>query len=417
MTHFIVTSNGSFGDVYPFVGLAHALARRGHDVSLVSNARYADLAGALEFVAGSSAEALAAVIAQFGVSMKPSDLGPLMHGLLAEPLVGFRDAILSVHRPGESVIVGFPLVTAARLLHDAHRIPYVGCHLTPGGFRSTHEPPRVSTGPPLTFLPRFAIGWMYAALGRLIDRSVRDDVNAVRTDMGLEPIRDVFSWMDSPQRMLGLFPEWFGPRQPDWGDHRSTTAFPLWDAGVAQPLSQELRSFLAAGDPPVAFTAGSPAEGVGSFHAAAAAACATLGVRGILLSRYPGDIPPTLPDGVVHAPYAPFSALLPRLAAFVHHGGIGTCAQALAAGVPQLIVPWGMDQFDNSWRLQQHGVARELGFAKVTADRLSASLGALLADPAVPPACAAAAARFEGIDPFAAACAQLEAFAPERADR
>ena len=112
-----------------------------------------------------------------------------------------------------------------------------------------------------------------------------------------------------------------------------------------------------------------------------------------------------------------FSALLPRAAALVFHGGIGTSADVLQAGIPALVTPWGMDQFDNSWLLQQHGVARELGFAKVTADRLSASLGALLADPAVPPACAAAAARFEGIDPFAAACAQLEAFAPERADR
>lgn len=67
--------------------------------------------------------------------------------------------------------------------------------------------------------------------------------------------------------------------------------------------------------------------------------------------------------GVIRAGYVPFGSLLPRLAAFVHHGSIGTTSQALRAGVQQLIRPMPFDQFDqfdNSDRAQRLGVALEL---------------------------------------------------------
>ena len=54
----------------------------------------------------------------------------------------------------------------------------------------------------------------------------------------------------------------------------------------------------------------------------------------------------------------PFSSVFPLCAAVVHHGGIGTCAQALAAGVPQLTMPLAFDQPDNATRLSRLGVAR-----------------------------------------------------------
>jgi UDP:flavonoid glycosyltransferase YjiC (YdhE family) len=56
------------------------------------------------------------------------------------------------------------------------------------------------------------------------------------------------------------------------------------------------------------------------------------GQRGILLTQFPEQLPATLPNGVRHFNYVPFSRVLPCAAAFVHHGGIGTTAQALAAG-------------------------------------------------------------------------------------
>ena len=76
----------------------------------------------------------------------------------------------------------------------------------------------------------------------------------------------------------------------------------------------------------------------------------------MFLTQYPEQLPARLPNGVRHFNYIPFSTVLPRAAAFVHHGGIGTTAQALAAGVPQLVVPLAHDQPDNAVRIRHLGV-------------------------------------------------------------
>ncbi len=212
--HFIVTSNGSYGDVHPFFGIAHALAARGHDVDVVSNPLYADLAGDLSFVPASDEQALARVIDQFSVKASMKTVGPLMHGLLVEPLRPFHEVLMSLQRPGETVVVAFPLVTAARLLHDQLGTPFVSCQLAPSAMRSALDSPRFSAGTP-AWLPPFVVRAAMGLLDRYVDRFVKADVNAYRAELELPPTRGIFSWMDSPQKVLGLFPDWFGPSQPD----------------------------------------------------------------------------------------------------------------------------------------------------------------------------------------------------------
>src|SRR5262249_29005603 len=159
-------------------------------------------------------------------------------------------------------------------------------------------------------------------------------------ELGLAPVRDVFrGWLHSPQLVLGLFPKWFGSIQPDWPRHTELVGFPLYDERDATPLPAELDAFLAAGPPPVAFTPGSANLHGRPFFEAASAACTRLGRRGLLLTRHPEQLPERLPEGVRHVAYAPFGLLLPKVGALVHHGGIGTSAQGMAAGVPQLVMP------------------------------------------------------------------------------
>src|SRR5262249_31774015 len=75
-----------------------------------------------------------------------------------------------------------------------------------------------------------------------------------------------------------------------------------------------------------------------------------LGRRAVVLTPHREQVPAPLPAGALWLPYVPLAALLPRAAALVHHGGIGTTAEALRAGVPQVIVPLAYDQFDNAAR-------------------------------------------------------------------
>ena len=158
----------------------------------------------------------------------------------------------------------------------------------------------------------------------IIDRYGTRPFNAIRAEYGLGPIANMFGeYMNSPDRVLGFWPEWFAPPQPDWPPNVGLTGFPLYDEGDVAPLGDDLLRFLDAGDPPIAFTPGSANWQGRHFLTESAEACHLLGRRGILLTRHREHVPAPLPPGVIHVDFAPFSRLLPRCAAVVHHGGIG----------------------------------------------------------------------------------------------
>jgi rhamnosyltransferase subunit B len=90
---------------------------------------------------------------------------------------------------------------------------------------------------------------------------------------------------------------------------------------------------------------------------------------------------------------APFEALLPHLSALVHHGGIGTSAEAFRAGIPQLVVPYAFDQFANGQRAKDLGVAQVVLARRLTAQRLHKGLANLLASEQVKHHCAAIASK------------------------
>ena len=83
-------------------------------------------------------------------------------------------------------------------------------------------------------------------------------VNALRAEFGLTPVAGILNtWWNSPDRVIGLFPDWFAQPQDDWPAQARLTGFPRYDESDTAPLDPGLDAFLAAGPPPVAFTPGS----------------------------------------------------------------------------------------------------------------------------------------------------------------
>jgi UDP:flavonoid glycosyltransferase YjiC (YdhE family) len=150
------------------------------------------------------------------------------------------------------------------------------------------------------------------------------------------------------------------------------------------------------------------------FFRAAIEACQRLGRRGILLTRFCEQIPDRLPNGVKHFDYIPFSQLLPKAAALVHHGGIGTTAQALSAGVPQLIMPLAHDQFDNAARVKRLEVGDWIVPSGFRGSQVAAKLAVLLGSEAVRRACREVLGRFAGKNGMAAAANAIERFGGRR---
>jgi rhamnosyltransferase subunit B len=166
-----------------------------------------------------------------------------------------------------------------------------------------------------------------------------------------------------------LFPEWFSAVQPDWPENTVLTGFPLYDEGDARPPDASLDEFLDAGEPPIVFIAGSTNVHAREFFRVSTEVCRTGKRRGLFLTTYQEQLPVRLPEGVRHFHYIPLSRALPRALALVHPGGIGTVAQALSAGIPQLIVPLANDQPDNATRIHRLALGHMIRPARYTPAR------------------------------------------------
>jgi UDP:flavonoid glycosyltransferase YjiC (YdhE family) len=141
--------------------------------------------------------------------------------------------------------------------------------------------------------------------------------------------------------------------------------------------------------------------------AAQIAAVRRLACRAVLLVG-PNFLRQPLAPGTVAFPYAPYSKIFPRASVIVHSGGIGTCAQALAAGRPMLVVPFAFDQPDNAARLKRLGLARAVPRRHYTAQRAYAELEHLLKDPAYAASAAVAARKIANENGVKAACDAID---------
>ena len=411
--HFLMTALGSYGDVHPIVGLGRTLRGRGHRVSIVANPHFRSVV-----------ESVGAELLPLGTTEEYAELvnhpdlwhptrGPFlaMREGVVKYLRGLYELVEANYRPGETTLVAHPLDLASRIFQEKHEAPLASIVLAPLMFRSFYETPKYSSMLTNSWVPRPLRRFQFWAADRfVVDPLLGPPVNALRQELGLcTPVKGVFrDWCFSPQLVLGLFPEWFAPTQPDWPGQVALTGFPLWDQPDEAGLPEEVDEFLREGEAPIVFTPGSAMAHGQSFFQAAVDACRMLDRRGILLTRYPEQLPATLPEGVRHFSFVPFSQLLPRAAAVVHHGGIGSSGQGLATGLPQLLMPMAFDQPDNAARLKRLGVADALPPKQFRGPAVARALDRLLTDEKVQERCHYWARQCNTEASLSAACEAME---------
>jgi rhamnosyltransferase subunit B len=410
--HVFLSAFGSYGDVLPMVGLGAAARARGHRVQVLVNPYFQSVVegAGLEMVALGSAD-------EYRELMQHPDLWHPRRGLklvltrgAAAYMRAAYVAIESNYRPGETVLAAHGLDLGSRVFHDKHAAPLATAHFAPFALMTLHDTPRYIGAPNMRGWPKWAMAAVFWAGDRMItDPAVAPTLNALRAEQGLPAVRRVFSgWNNSPQLVLGLFPDWFAARQPDWPAQTATVGFPLWDPPSTPHLSKEVDEFLAAGDPPIVFAPGSANVQANEFFQTAVDVCQRLGRRGMLMTKYSDQLPDRLPPGVRSFGFVPFSELLPRAAALVHHGGIGTCAQGLASGLPQIVMPMAYDQLDNGLRLERLGVGAIVPRKRFRPAAVSAALAPFLDSPEVATRCRELASRCNGSASLGAACDRLE---------
>jgi UDP:flavonoid glycosyltransferase YjiC (YdhE family) len=377
----VISTFGTRGDVQPYLALAVGLQSAGHRVTLATSHNFT------------------AWIQAYGVGTHPTRFSPqdAMHAPAAQEVIQGRNFIRQVRLLRDMMrqspeaqdevwaaiqaadfVIQSPTGTGA--LEAADRLGLPAALASPVPFAPTRAFPSFFLGP-----VRFSLGAAYNYLThqltqRLLWAAMGGPLsNHLRKRLGLRPWRSFGEWQAHARR-LGL-PMLYGfsthvlPMPTDWAGDQVITGYWFLEAPPGWPPEavNGLLRFLDEGPPPVYIGFGSMSQ-VGPQHQARLAlrALELTGRRGVLLAGGRALAGQAVPPGVFAADDVPHAWLFPRMAAVVHHGGAGTTAATLRAGVPGLIAPFAGDQPAWAERVAGLGVGQRLpGMRRLTAEKLA----------------------------------------------
>jgi UDP:flavonoid glycosyltransferase YjiC (YdhE family) len=343
----VLASYGGRGDIEPSVVVGRELLRRGHDVQIAvppNLVGFAEAAGLAATAYGLDSRAIAELQRNYWTRLLQTPwrareldrVGREIGKFVTEcwPAEVTSTTLTSMASGADMLVAGLGFEQFAANVAEYQDIPFATLHFYPVR----------SSGQVLRFLPAALGRRATAAYERLSwSGAVREVEDAQRRALGLS--QATTPW---PQRIAdrgsleiqayeevcfpGLTAEW-----AKWGDLRpfvGTLALEL-----ATDADEEVASWISSGTPPIFFSFGSiPLESAGDTLAMIGAACTQLGERALVAAggTYFGNVPSFEHVKVVGA--VNYASTFPRCRAVVHHGGSGTTAAALRAGVPMLIL-------------------------------------------------------------------------------
>ncbi len=401
--HVILFALGSQGDVSPLHLIARELRRREHEVTFVALPGFRtdpkdqfdivtaphDLAPELRPIAGGTS-ILSKTWFRRGFSSWRASV-PLM----MRRTRWMHEFVKARHVRNRTVVLARGGLFGARIAREILDIRLITVHHTPSSFRSRYESLLLPIPEGTHGALRAARDLLWRGMDCYVGSLLRPHLNIYRRHLNLPPIQRLFDkWVFSPDMNLGLFPEWFARPQPDWPTNTQLAGFPLIDENENGALSDEVHGFLSRGGPVIVFTRGSHAVSGAEFFLMSRALCRKKGLRGLLLGVAPGSHPQPRNPSMLQVDFAPLAGVLRRASVLVHHGGVGTCALAFRAGVPQIVIPGIGDQWEQAKRVARLGCGIYLPPRSLNEAKLASILVTIMENEGMRARCAKIAKNF-----------------------
>lgn len=346
-----IMASGSRGDVQPYVALGKGLHDAGHDVRLVSAENYAPLArsagiafqptrGDVQAVAESPE--MRALIEK-GDFVAITRLQAKALNAMAVPLA--EDA-LAACQGMDLLITGLGGLFNGVAIAEKLNVPLMQAYIVPmtptREFKSVLLPAGAPIPGPLTRASHHITQQMIWQGVRAADKIAREQVLGMKPAPFMGPFNNprLTKW----PVLYGFSPSVI-PRPADWDDRYHVTGYWFLEEEKDWSPPAGLMDFLNAGAKPVYIGFGSmgnrkPEE----VTQIVLQALEQTKQRAIVASGWGGLSRQQLPDSIYMVESIPHTWLFPRVAAVVHHGGVGTTAAGLRAGVPSIVVPFFGDQ-------------------------------------------------------------------------
>ncbi|MGB7876172.1 MAG: glycosyltransferase [Anaerolineales bacterium] len=382
-----VFAAGSRGDIQPCIVLSKGLQRAGYRVSLAAPEDFADfvqkydvdfypLRGDVQKIMASDTGRKfmetggANPIKSIGAIRKM--IAPVVKEMAADAYAACQDA--------DAIICLGVFSAFGQSIAEALNIPIINIEPTPllptRAFAAPSWPIQKDLGGLHNYLAGLAmldVIWLW----------YRPFVNDFRRSLGLSTYSAAdFYRVLRTTPMLGAYSPNIIPHPADWPESVHVAGYLFLDTRADWQPSPDLKTFLEAGDPPVYVGFGSMASrNPEQLAKITLEALTKSGQRGLLLTGWGGLRAESVPDTVFVLEDAPHSWLFPRMAAVVHHGGAGTTAEALRAGVPSVILPFVFDQPFWGARVKALGLGPDpIPQKNLTAERLANAIRIAVSD-------------------------------------
>ncbi len=403
----------------PCAVLGQALQRAGHGVRLATFEGFRDMVAAhgleLHPMRGDAQAIMLSgggrALAQAGQSVPRMAAGVMRSfGAMARDYARDLSALAAV--PTDLIVNQLPGGLYGQDLAEVLGVPMVTAAVMP--LVPTRTEPMLAFPRWPSSLPGYNLATHWLAY-QIVWQAFRPAINRWRREalgLGRAPFWGRFGMPRQEVPVLNGFSGHVVPRPPDWGDGVQVTGYWFPEEAGWQPPAELVR-FLEAGPPPVFVGFGSmPVPDAEGTTALVLEALRQSGRRGIVHTGWGGVGGRDLPGWAFRLDYAPYGWLFPRMAVVVHHGGSGTTAFGLRAGVPSLVVPFLFDQFYWGRRIAELGVGpAPLPFGKLTAAGLAAAIDQSVSDGRMQQRARALGERIRAEDGLAAAVAVLEGLA------
>jgi UDP:flavonoid glycosyltransferase YjiC (YdhE family) len=365
MTHVLLATVGSLGDLNPLLAIGVALRRSDVDVSIAANPVYREVSerSGLRFVPMGLEEDPT----QFPVGEGPANLSDdavryIDHAVFRQFDRLFTDLYAAADA---DVIVASYFLLPAHLVAEKLHIPYIACALSPAYLVPTHCS---ATNSNETSLRRAPAAW-HARLG------------AMRAKYGLPRIPLPFTAvLTSPIITLGLFPRFLMPPSIHAAVQLQVVGYPACSHPGKNAVEEALRSFCD--ERTVVFSFGTHVDRNDARYIfeESVAACRQLGLKCLYLSRWVSASTSDYSRGtVLLRAFASLEAIFPLVGMIVHHGGIGTLMTACSNAKPMVIVPFRHDQPYHAARMMDVANTPTIPAANYNRNTLAVALSQALA--------------------------------------
>lgn len=355
----ILMAMGTKGDIHPIVGLAKELKQRKFSPTIITNEVFKEII----IDAGINFHAIGSRPQYFqGNSTEVWRYeGNTGDNFVYYHLPAFESAFKFVKsrylENPNLLIVSLCKNNGARAAADILNIPCVTITLSPSLIFSSIAPSPTSLWRLPKWLPKllhrpFLIYRYTRTKNIFYTKKITNDFKSVRKSLNALPIGK--NNLTNEILHLGFFPEWFGQRPKDWPKEINLVGFPLFDT-VMDKSREIISEFVTKNGMPIVFTTGTGVTDIEDFIQEGIEICKMLQLPGLFVGGDKQDLS-HYGDEYLHLSYVDFEYALPKCKAIIHHGGMGTLAQAIKAGIPQLIRPLKFDQPDNADRIYRLGL-------------------------------------------------------------